>query len=226
MSDAPGLDRKDRPHGPSNWNLPNALTVSRILLVPVFGWLLLESQGSTIQNRLLAAAVFVAAMITDKIDGDLARSRNLVTDFGKITDPVADKAMVSMAFVGLSIIDVVWWWVTIVVLVREFGITLVRLLVIRHGVMPAGRGGKWKTFLQTVALALLIPPTWAIPGGTIVLWVGYAVLAVAVLLTVVTGVDYVIKAIKLRRTSPRTMARNMARRTGRVDLPNPFTEDH
>ncbi len=216
MTNAP-----ERPRGPSAWNLPNALTVSRILLVPVFGWLLLEGGGLQARHRVLATAVFVAAMITDKIDGDLARSRNLVTDFGKITDPLADKAMVSMAFVGLSLIGVVWWWVTIVVLVREFGITLVRFLVIRHGVMPAGRGGKWKTFLQTVALAMLVPPAWAYPGGHLVALVGYAVLAVAVVLTVVTGGDYLVKAVKLRRTSPLAVAR----RSGRDELPDPLADD-
>lgn len=209
------------PRGPSAWNLPNALTVSRILLVPVFGGLLLESGGHTVQHRLLATAVFVAAMITDKIDGDLARSRNMVTDFGKITDPLADKAMVSMAFIGLSMIGLIWWWVTILILTREFGITLVRFLVIRHGVMPAGRGGKWKTFLQTIAISLLVLPNWSYPGGSVVAGVGYSVLAAATVLTVVTGVDYVIKAVKLRRTSPRRIARKAAR----MEHPDPLGDE-
>lgn len=127
---------------PSNWNLPNALTTLRIVMVPFFGWALLVDDGQSILWRCVAWALFVAAMITDKIDGDIARSRNLVTNFGKIADPIADKALTGMAFVGLSIVGDLWWWVTALVLVREWGITLLRLWVIRHGVMAAGRGGK------------------------------------------------------------------------------------
>ena len=123
---------------PSNWNLPNALTTLRIVMVPFFGWALLVDDGQSILWRCVAWALFVAAMITDKIDGDIARSRNLVTNFGKIADPIADKALTGMAFVGLSIVGDLWWWVTALVLVREWGITLLRLWVIRHGVMAAG----------------------------------------------------------------------------------------
>ena len=136
----------------SNWNLPNALTTLRIVMVPFFGWALLVDGGDSTTWRWVAWALFVLAMITDQIDGDIARSRNLVTDFGKIVDPIADKALTGMAFVGLSIIGELWWWVTIVVLVREWGITLMRFWVIRYGVMAAGRGGKLKTMLQAVAL--------------------------------------------------------------------------
>ena len=143
-------------------------------------------------------------MITDKIDGDIARSRNLITNFGKIADPIADKALTGMAFVGLSILGELWWWVTILVLVREWGITLLRFWVIRHGVMAAGRGGKLKTVLQTVALMLFIFPIrilqddWGVAGD--VLWV-VAVLAMvaAVTVTLVTGADYVVKALAVRR---------------------------
>ena len=128
--------------GPSAWNIANYLTMFRLFLVPVFGWLLLVDDGLSATYRWLAFGVFTVAMITDRIDGDLARSRGLVTNFGKVVDPIADKALVTMALVGLSIIGEVWWWVTIVVLVREWGITAVRFWVIRHGVMAAGRGGK------------------------------------------------------------------------------------
>ena len=189
---------------PSNWNLPNALTTLRIVMVPFFGWALLVDGGDSVVWRVVAWVIFVLAMITDKIDGDIARSRNLVTDFGKIADPIADKALTGMAFVGLSIVGELWWWVTILVLIREWGITLLRLWVIRHGVMAAGRGGKLKTVLQTVALGLFVLPIKILQDdlGTAgsVLW-GLAVLlmTLAVAVTLVTGVDYVVKALAVRR---------------------------
>ncbi len=194
----------DAEHKPNNWNLPNALTTLRILMVPFFGWALLVDGGDSVLWRTVAWVLFVAAMITDKVDGDIARSRNLVTNFGKIADPIADKALTGMAFVGLSIIGDLWWWVTVLVLVREWGITLLRLWVIRYGVMAAGSGGKLKTVLQTVALGLFILPIrllqddWGVAGD--VLW-GIAVLMMvaAVTLTVATGLDYVIKALAVRR---------------------------
>ena len=174
---------------PSNWNVPNALTVLRILMVPVFGWLLLTGGGHNAEMRWAALVVFILAMITDSLDGYIARSRNLITDFGKIADPIADKALTGMAFIGLSIIGVLWWWVTIVILVREWGITVMRFFVIRHGVMPAGRGGKLKTVLQTVALAILI-----VPVGGLVRGAGIAVALAALVVTVATGVEYVMQA--------------------------------
>ena len=189
---------------PSNWNLPNALTTLRIVMVPFFGWALLVDGGDSTVWRVVAWALFVAAMITDKIDGDIARSRNMVTDFGKIADPIADKALTGMAFVGLSLIGELWWWVTVLVLLREWGITLLRIWVIRYGVMAAGRGGKLKTVLQTVALgAFILPLTllrdrWGSLGG-ILWWAAAVVMAAAVALTVVTGVDYVVKALAVRR---------------------------
>ena len=133
---APGAAEK-----PTNWNLPNALTTLRIIMVPIFGWALLIDGGDSVLWRTVAWAIFVAAMVTDKVDGDIARSRNLVTDFGKIADPIADKALTGMAFVGLSIIGELWWWVTVIVLLREWGITLLRLWVMRYGVMAAGSRG-------------------------------------------------------------------------------------
>ena len=195
---------------PSNWNLPNALTTLRIVMVPFFGWALLVDDGQSILWRCVAWALFVAAMITDKIDGDIARSRNLVTNFGKIADPIADKALTGMAFVGLSIVGDLWWWVTALVLVREWGITLLRLWVIRHGVMAAGRGGKLKTVLQTVALGFFILPIkilqddWGVAGD--ILW-GLSVLLMvaAVTVTVVTGADYAVKALAVRREGRATV---------------------
>jgi CDP-diacylglycerol--glycerol-3-phosphate 3-phosphatidyltransferase len=189
---------------PSNWNVPNALTTLRIVMVPFFAWALLYDDGQSVLWRVVAYVIFAAAMITDKIDGDLARKHNLITNFGKIADPIADKALTGMAFVGLSLIGELWWWVTIVVLVREWGITALRFWVIRHGVMAAGRGGKLKTLLQTFALGLLILPLLLLEGtwdtiGTALWWVACALMAAAVTVTVVTGLDYVVKALAVRR---------------------------
>lgn len=142
----------------SNLNLPNVLTSLRILMVPFFGWALLQDGGDSVLWRCVAFAIFVAAMITDKIDGDIARARNLVTNFGKIADPIADKAITGMAFIGLSIVGDIWWWVTIVVLVREWSVTLLRLSILKHVVLPANQSGKIKTTLQGVALAVLCLP--------------------------------------------------------------------
>jgi CDP-diacylglycerol--glycerol-3-phosphate 3-phosphatidyltransferase len=189
---------------PNNWNLPNALTTLRILMVPFFGWALLVDGGDSVLWRTVAWALFVAAMVTDKVDGDIARSRNLVTNFGKIADPIADKALTGMAFVGLSIVGELWWWVTVVVLVREWGITLLRLWVMRYGVMAAGSGGKLKTVLQTVALGGLILPLRLLEGtlgdiAQVLWWAAVVVMAAAVAVTVVTGLDYVVKALAVRR---------------------------
>jgi CDP-diacylglycerol---glycerol-3-phosphate 3-phosphatidyltransferase len=190
---------------PSNWNLPNALTTLRILMVPFFGWALLVDGGSSVLWRCVAYLLFIGAAVTDKIDGDLARKHNLVTNFGKIADPIADKALTGMAFVALSVVGDLWWWVTVVVLVREWGITLLRFWMIRHGVvMPASAGGKLKTFLQTIALGLLILPLRLLEGGwdtvgLVVWWVAVAFMAAAVAVTVMTGVDYVVKALVVRR---------------------------
>jgi len=211
----PPDQRSAGPLAPSAWNLPNYLTVFRFVLVPVFGWLLLAEGGHVWGYRLAALAVFGVAMVTDSIDGDLARRRKQVTDFGKVADPIADKAMLGMALIGLSIIGIVPWWVTVIILVREVGVTVMRFVVIRHGVMPAGRGGKLKTALQTVAVGILIFPLEALPGSAVWLTAAYIVLAAALVVTVVTGVDYLIKARRLRATSARTAARKAARRAAR-----------
>lgn len=198
-------------HAPSAWNLPNFLTVLRILLVPVFGWLLLYDGGDDTAYRMGAFVVFAVAMLTDSLDGDLARRRNSVTDFGKVSDPIADKTLAGMALVGLSIIGEVAWWVTAVILVREVAVTVMRFVVIRHGVMPAGRGGKVKTLLQTAALGMLAFPLTLLPFANVWSWVAHAVLIAALVVTVVTGVDYATKAHTLRRTSPRAVAKRAAR---------------
>ena len=178
-----------------NWNLPNVLTGLRILLVPVFGYTLLHGGGDSIAWRLVAAAVFAVAMITDKIDGDIARSRGLVTNFGKIADPIADKAMTGMAFVGLSIVGDVWWWVTIVVLLREWSVTLLRLSILKKVVVPAAWSGKVKTTLQAVGLTGLSLPLRQVHAplhgiGTVVFYLNEVLLGVAVAMTLWSGYEF------------------------------------
>ena len=195
-----------RPPQASAWNIANALTVLRLALVPVFGWLLLHHGGHSTSYRLLAAGVFVIATATDRIDGDIARAKGQVTDFGTVSDPIADKALMGMALVGLSMIGLLPWWVTAVVIVREVGVTALRFVVIRHGVMPASRGGKVKTALQAVAILLYVLPLSGF-------WhtIAAVVMASAVAVTLGTGVDYVLRAHKLRNTSPRAQAKRERR---------------
>ncbi|MFF4490249.1 CDP-diacylglycerol--glycerol-3-phosphate 3-phosphatidyltransferase [Streptomyces sp. NPDC001544] len=178
----------------SVWNVANLLTMLRLLLVPGFVALMLADGGYDPAWRSLAWAAFAIAMITDLFDGHLARTYNLVTDFGKIADPIADKAIMGAALICLSGLGDLPWWVTAVILGRELGITLLRFLVIRYGVIPASRGGKLKTLTQGVAVGMYV---LALTGwlATMRFWV----MAVAVVLTVVTGLDYVRQAIVLRR---------------------------
>ena len=178
-----------------NWNLPNVLTGLRILLVPVYGFALLHHGGGSITWRVLATLVFVVAMVTDKVDGDIARSRGLVTNFGKIADPIADKAMTGMALVGLSIVGDVWWWVTVVVLLREWAVTLLRLSILSKVVVAAAQSGKVKTVTQVVALTALSLPLRQVHAplhdiGTGLFYVFQAVLAVAVALTLWSGYEF------------------------------------
>ena len=182
---------------PSNWNLPNALTTLRIVLVPFFGAALLVDGGESGTWRTIAWVLFAVAMITDKIDGDIARARNLVTDFGKIADPIADKAITGMAFIGLSIVGDVWWWVSIVVLVREWSVTLLRLSILSRVVIAAKDLGKLKTTVQAVALAgLVLPlrdpdlPDALQTPGEVLFYVSQAFLVVAVALTLWSGWEF------------------------------------
>lgn len=176
-------------------NIANALTLLRILLVPVFAVALFQQDGEDTTWRVIATAIFAVASLTDRIDGDIARKRGLVTEVGKLADPIADKALIGTALVGLSMLGLLWWWVTIVILVRELGVTALRFWVIRHGVIPASRGGKWKTMLQSVAIGLYL-----LPLTGVVATLAAVVMAAAVVLTVVTGVDYVVRAVTLRRS--------------------------
>ena len=181
----------------SNWNLPNLLTTLRIVLVPFFGWALLHDGGDSVTWRLVAWAIFVVAMVTDKIDGDIARSRNLVTDFGKIADPIADKAITGMALIGLSVVGDVWWWVTILVLAREWSVTLLRLSVLKRVVIAAKDLGKLKTTFQGIALAFLVlplrdadlPDALELPGE-VLFYAAQACLVVAVALTLWSGYEF------------------------------------
>ncbi|MFF9805076.1 CDP-diacylglycerol--glycerol-3-phosphate 3-phosphatidyltransferase [Streptomyces coeruleorubidus] len=178
----------------SVWNVANLLTMLRLILVPAFVALMLADGGYDPVWRSLAWAAFAIAMITDLFDGHLARTYNLVTDFGKIADPIADKAIMGAALICLSVLGDLPWWVTGVILGRELGITLLRFVVIRYGVIPASRGGKLKTLTQGVAVGMYV---LALTGwlATLRFWV----MGAAVVLTVVTGLDYVKQAIVLRR---------------------------
>jgi CDP-diacylglycerol---glycerol-3-phosphate 3-phosphatidyltransferase len=178
--------------GPGLVNAANALTVLRLALVPVFVACLLA--GGT-GWRVAAFVVFAVASVTDLLDGRLARSRGLITDFGKIADPIADKALTGAALVTLSALGELAWWVTVVILAREISVTLLRFWVIRRGVIAASRGGKLKTLLQVVAIALYV-----LPGPPAA--VREVVMAAAVAVTVVTGVDYGTRAVRLHRRPP------------------------
>nr|WP_245346633.1 CDP-diacylglycerol--glycerol-3-phosphate 3-phosphatidyltransferase [Arthrobacter stackebrandtii] len=176
--------------------MPNALTLLRIVLVPFFIWAFMADAGDYGWQRWVAVALFVVAIYTDKLDGDIARARGLVTSFGKIADPIADKLLIGSALIMLSAVGELWWWVTIVMLVREIGITLLRFVVIRYGVMAASKGGKLKTVLQTVAIFVYLLPVTPAVGWLSV--VALVVMLLALAVTVVTGVDYVVKAWQLR----------------------------
>jgi CDP-diacylglycerol---glycerol-3-phosphate 3-phosphatidyltransferase len=192
---------------PSNWNVANGLTALRIALVPLFATLLLHDDGQQIGWRIGATIAFAGAVLTDRIDGELARSWGQVTDLGKIADPIADKALIGTALVSLSILGELWWSVTLLIVIREIGITLLRFMVIRHGVMPAGRGGKAKTAAQALAIVLYLAP---LPDPVHV--VAQVVMGVALVLTLVSGIDYVVQAVRLREGSERTRRKRAARR--------------
>ncbi|MGO2431690.1 MAG: CDP-diacylglycerol--glycerol-3-phosphate 3-phosphatidyltransferase, partial [Glutamicibacter arilaitensis] len=163
-------------------NIANVLTTIRIIMVPFFVWALLFDDHEQRLWRWVALGLFVVAMYTDKLDGDLARSRGLVTNFGKIADPIADKLLTGSALVCFSILDELHWWVTIVILVREWGITLLRVVVIRYGVIAANMGGKIKTVLQAIVIGLyLLPYTYDIDWlGTVAWYLMLLTLAVTV----------------------------------------------
>ena len=172
-------------------NVANVLTVLRLCLVPVFIVFLLAGGDGW---RIAACVIFGLASATDFLDGELARRRGLITDFGKIADPIADKALTGSALVVLSAMGELPWWVTSVILFRELAVTGLRFWVISHGVIAASRGGKAKTLLQVVAIALYILPG---PFGV----VRELVMAAALVVTVLTGADYAVRAVRLRRAT-------------------------
>ena len=182
------------------WNLANVLTVARVLLVPVFVWAMLAEGGDSVGYRLLASGVFAVAAVTDRIDGWYARRTGQVTDFGKLLDPIADKLLIGAALVVLSALGELPWWVTVVILVRELGITVMRFFLLRYVVLPASRGGKLKTVLQSFAIGLYVLPLSAMPPAVEVL--AGVVMAAALVVTVVTGLDYMRTAVRIRRAAP------------------------
>ncbi|GAB3710761.1 CDP-diacylglycerol--glycerol-3-phosphate 3-phosphatidyltransferase [Nocardiopsis oceani] len=178
------------------WNIANVLTMSRLVMVPVFVWFMFLD-GTWWE--MAAFSVFVLAAITDRIDGELARRRNLVTDFGKIADPIADKALTGAALIVLSIQGDLWWWVTIAILLREWGITALRFAVLRFGVIPASKGGKLKTVLQIVAISIYLFPLQLLPFTEVFVWIAHGVMGAALAVTLWTGLVYVVDAVRLAR---------------------------
>jgi CDP-diacylglycerol---glycerol-3-phosphate 3-phosphatidyltransferase len=177
-------------------NVANGLTVVRLVLVPVFLVALFAGGGYETRWRIVAFVIFAVAMITDRFDGSLARSHGMVTEFGKLADPIADKALLGAALIGLSLLHELAWWVTVVIMVREIGVTVLRFAVLHRGVIPASHGGKLKTLVQAIAIGLFILPlsgAWHVAATV--------VMAIAIVLTVVTGIEYVAQAVKGTRQS-------------------------
>ncbi|GAA1872761.1 CDP-diacylglycerol--glycerol-3-phosphate 3-phosphatidyltransferase [Myceligenerans crystallogenes] len=186
---------------PSPWNVANYVTMLRIAMVPVFAWALLVDGGESDTWRLVATAIFVVAALSDKVDGYLARSRNLITDLGKLLDPIADKLLVGAALVLLWWpVGELPWWVPAVILARELGITWMRMAVLKYVVMPASRGGKLKTVLQAVAITAFLLPRDDLPWLTLIAWI---VMLAAIVVTVVTGLDYAYQGWRIRRSARR-----------------------
>ncbi len=183
----------------SRWNVANAVTIARIALVPFFAVALLANDGQSVTWRLVATAIFLLAAVTDRLDGYLARRDNLITDLGKLLDPIADKLLIGAGLIGLSMLGELPWWVTVVILARELGITAMRFMVLRYAVMPASRGGKLKTVLQVAAITLFLLPLGELPSFVRV--VAVVAMAAAVAVTLVTGADYVRQAVRLRQTA-------------------------
>jgi CDP-diacylglycerol---glycerol-3-phosphate 3-phosphatidyltransferase len=178
----------------SSINVPNFLTTIRLLVVPVLAWLLFQENSTTNSSRTIAGVLFIVAALTDIADGTIARKWNLITNFGKIFDPIADKALIGTALIGLSSMGLLDWWFTWVILAREIFVTLLRFWVIKQGVIPASRGGKLKTIMQIVAISFYLLP---LPSSVSLL--AEILMYVAVILTLATAVDYIMKAIMTDR---------------------------
>ncbi len=178
------------------WNIANILTMIRCVMVPVF-IVVAALYEHSVPGRFVITAIFVVAMFTDYLDGHLARSRNLITDFGKIVDPIADKGMTGAAFVMLSVWDYVPWWMTILILLREFGITLMRFTILKYGALPANLAGKAKTMMQSIAITYCLLPLelWWPPAA----WIGLALVTIAFVLTIWSGLVNLRDGLRLRR---------------------------
>lgn len=185
--------------------LPNAITIVRILCAPVFLWLLLLDGGTDGALRWWAAILFIVAIATDGIDGYLARRHDIVTDLGKLLDPIADKALTGAAFVGLSLLGELDWWITALVLIREIGITVHRLVVASDHVVAAAWMGKLKTVAQAVALSLALLPLWTVVGEWIHI-VNAVAMTIAVVLTVASGIDYIVTEVRAVRAGRKERA--------------------
>ena len=179
----------------SNGNIANIITVVRILLAPLFVWLVLLDDGEHGIWRFIAAALFIAAIATDGLDGALARKRNLVTNSGIILDPIADKILIGGALIALGLVAELPWWVVIVILAREIGITLFRLMALADRVIPASRGGKLKTALQAVTLSSWLVPTWLLLGSWVFI-LNWVLMGAVIVVTVATGLDYLVKGLR------------------------------
>ena len=184
----------------STGNLANVITVLRIAMAPLVFWLLIVDDGEWGAWRIVAGLLFLFAISTDGVDGALARRRNLITNAGIILDPVADKALTGAAFIGLALLAELPWWVVIVVLGREILITLFRLIMLPKRVIPASRGGKAKTLSQAIALGSWLTPTWLVLGEWVLVLNDY-LMGIAVVLTVVTGVDYLVRGVRAPRNA-------------------------
>jgi len=196
MAASAGLNPKDHP---SPWNVPNAITIGRILLVPVFIWLAIKFPNKQSYHSWWAILVFVMAMATDGLDGAIARRKGLITNLGKILDPIADKALTGAGLILLSTMHGVSWWATGLILVRELGITVYRLIIVNRQVVAASGGGKVKTVLQSIVIPLMLSPLdhyWPtlVSIEEILLWI-------TVVITVFTGLQYLIAAAKPAKTT-------------------------
>lgn len=185
---------------PSNLNLPNAITVARIILAPIFVWLLLTDNGENGTLRWVAGILFILAIATDGIDGAIARRRNLVTDLGKLLDPIADKVLTGAALVALSSLGELPWWITAVVLAREVGITVHRMILVSDHVVAAAWMGKLKTVMQAVAISLALLPLASLVGDWVIV-LNVVTMTAAVLLTIASGIDYVLTEVRGRRAA-------------------------
>ena len=172
-------------------NFPNALTIFRILALPFCAYALFKNGGDDDSWRIIAFTLFFIVGLSDILDGRIARSRNQITEFGKLLDPIADKAMLATASIGASILGMLSWWVTAIFLIREVAVTILRFAVIKKGVIPASKGAKVKTFFQSFGVGFYILPLPSylnLPRDIF--------MAVAIYLTISTGVTYFRKALK------------------------------